>query len=121
MFKGIGQVASMLKNASQIQGRMQELQESLRRVRVQGLAGGGMVSVEMNGQQQVLACHIDPAVFASGDREMIEDLLVGAFNQALDKVRQTTAEEMSKLAGGFDLSGLGETLSKLGGPEGVRE
>ena len=83
MFKGLGQFASLMKNAHEIQGRMKEMQEALRRLKVEGTAGGGMVTIEMNGQQQVLACRIEQSLFDSGDREMVEDLVVAAVNQAL--------------------------------------
>jgi DNA-binding YbaB/EbfC family protein len=114
MFKGLGQLASLMKNAQEIQGRMKELQEALRRLKVEGTAGGGMVAIEMNGQQQVLACRIDPSLFAAGDREMLEDLVVAAVNQALDRVKQATAEQMGKLAGGLDMPGINDALSQLG-------
>ncbi|HTI52064.1 MAG TPA: YbaB/EbfC family nucleoid-associated protein [Planctomycetaceae bacterium] len=118
MLKGLGQFASLLKNAGEIQGRMQEMQENLKRVKVDGSAGGGMVTVEMNGQQQVLSCRIEESLFASGDREMVEDLIVSACNQALEKVRETAAMEMNKFAGGFDVPGLGEALARFGGNGG---
>jgi nucleoid-associated protein EbfC len=114
MFKGIGQLASLMKNAHEIQGRMKELQESLRRLKVEGTAGGGMVTVEMNGEQRVLSCRIEPALLSGGDSEMIEDLVVAAFNQALDKVKQAAAEQMGKIAGGLDMPGINDALSQLG-------
>ena len=118
MFKGLGQMASLLKNAGEMQGRMQQIQENMKRLRVTGSAGGGMVTVEMNGQQQVLSCSIEESLVKSGDREVLEDLVVSACNQALDKVRQASAEEMSKLAGGIDMPGLGEALAKFTGGSG---
>ena len=114
MFKGLGQIASLMKNAQEIQGRMKEMQENLRRLKAEGTAGGGMVTVEINGQQQVLSCRIEQSLFDAGDREMIEDLVVAAANQALDKIKQAAADEMGKLTGGLDMSGLNETLSQLG-------
>ena len=114
MFKGLGQVASLMKNAHIIQGRMKDMQEGLRRLKVEGTAGGGMVTVEMNGQQQVLSCRIEQSLFDAGDREMVEDLLAAAVNQALEKVKQATADEMEKLTGGLDMSGLRDALSQLG-------
>jgi DNA-binding YbaB/EbfC family protein len=114
MLKGLGQFASLMKNAQQIQGRMQEMQENLRRLKVEGTAGGGMVTVEINGQQQVLACRIEPSLLDAGDREVIEDLIVAATNQALEKIKQAAADEMGKLTGGLDMSGLNDTLSQLG-------
>lgn len=114
MLKGLGQIASIVKNAQEIQGRMKELQDRLRRLSVEGSAGGGMVSVEMNGQQQVVACRIDPNAFASGDREMLEDLIVAACHQAQEKVKQVTALEMEKMAGGLDLGAMNEALAQIG-------
>lgn len=114
MFKGLGQIASLMKQAQEIQGRMKEITENLRHLKVEGTAGAGMVTVEMNGQQQVLACRIEPSFFESEDREMLEDLVVAATNQAIEKSKQLAAEEMSKLTQGFDLGGMGDALSKLG-------
>ena len=114
MFKGLGQIASLMKNAQEIQGRMKDMQENLRRLKAEGTAGGGMVTVEINGQQQVLSCRIEQSLFDAGDREMVEDLVVSAVNQALDKIRQGAADEMGKLTGGLDMGGLTDTLSQLG-------
>lgn len=114
MFKGLGQLASMMKQAQEIQGRMKEMQEALRRLKIDGSAGGGMVTVEMNGQQQLLSCRIEQSLIDSKDREMIEDLVVAAVNQGLDKVKQAAADEMGKLAGGLDVPGLNDALSQLG-------
>ena len=114
MFKGIGQLASMMKQAGEIQGRMKEMQETLRRLKVSASAGGGMVKVEMNGQQQLLSCAIEQSLFESNDRELVEDLVVSAINQALEKVKLAAADEMGKLAGGLDVPGLNDALSQLG-------
>jgi len=114
MFKGIGNIASMLKQASEMQERMQEMQEVLAKRRVEGAAGGGMVTVAANGQQKILGIRIEESMLQSQDREMLEDLLVAATNQALDKAREAAAEEMSHVTGNLDLPGLGDALSKLG-------
>ena len=114
MFKGLGQIASLMKNAQEIQGRMKEMQENLRHLKAEGTAGGGMVTVEVNGQQQVLSCRIEQSLFEAGDREIVEDLVVAAANQALEKIKQTVADEMGKLTGGLDMSGLSDALSQLG-------
>ena len=114
MFKGLGQFASLMKSAHEIQGRMKDMQETLRRLKIEASAGGGMVTVEMNGQQQVLSCRIEKSLIEAGDREVVEDLVVAAVNAALEKVKQTAAEEMAKLTGGMDLPGLSETLSQFG-------
>jgi DNA-binding YbaB/EbfC family protein len=114
MFKGLSNLASLMRSAHEMQSRMAELQESLRQLRVEGSAGGGMVKVEVNGQQQVLSCRIEPELFGSGDREVLEDLIVAATNQALEKAKAAAAQEMSKLAGDVDLTGLGDMLEKFG-------
>jgi len=114
MFKGLGDVAGLLKQAQQMRGRFGEIQESLGRMRVEGNAGGGMVRVTANGQQKILGCQIDPSLWETGDREMLEDLVVAATNQALEKARGAATEEFGKLAGGLDLSNLSDMLSKLG-------
>lgn len=114
MLKGLGNFASLLKQAQEMQGRMSEMQEHLGRLKVEGTAGGGMVTVQANGQQKVLAVRIEKSLFDGDDQEMLEDLLVAATNQALEKARQAAAQEMSKITGDIELPGLAEALSKLG-------
>jgi len=114
MFKGLGQMASLVKQAQEMQGKMQAVREGLRRLKVEGSAGGGMVTIEMTGEQQVVACRIEKSLMESGDCEMLEDLVVTAVNQASEKARQASMQEMQKLTGGVDLSAFGDTLSKLG-------
>lgn len=114
MLKGLGNLASLLKQAHQIRERMSELQASLAAVRVEAQSGGGMVRVEANGQQRILACHIDPTLLETGDREMLEDLVVAAVNQALDKAREAGAQEMQRLAESMNLPGLGEAFGQMG-------
>ncbi|MEX0702916.1 MAG: YbaB/EbfC family nucleoid-associated protein [Planctomycetales bacterium] len=113
MFKGIGNLVSVLKHAGQIQGKVGELKEELAKVRVEGSAGGGMVIVEASGHHKVLAVRIDSSL-ANGDREMLEELVAAAVNQALDKAKQAAAEQMSRLAEGMDIPGLGDMLEKMG-------
>src|SRR4051794_28279060 len=96
MFKELGNFANLMKNAQAMSGKMQAMRDRLAERRVTGSAGGGMVTVEMNGQSHVLACKIDPVLFQSGDREMLEDLIVAATNQALEKVKEVAAEEMGQ-------------------------
>jgi len=114
MFKELGQFASLMKNAHEIQGRMKDMQENLRRLKAEGTAGGGMVTVEVSGQQRVLSCRIEQTLFDAGDRELVEDLVVAAVNQALEKIQQAATDEMGKLTGGLDVSHLNDALSRLG-------
>lgn len=114
MFKNLGNFASILQQAQQMQGRMKEIENNLGNLRVEGSAGGGMVRVEATGQQKLVAFHIEQSLLESGDREMLEDLLLAATNQALDKAKETASQELSKLTGDINLPGLGDALSQLG-------
>jgi DNA-binding YbaB/EbfC family protein len=115
MFGSLGNLGSLLKQAQQIGGRLEGLTQQLKLLRATGSAGGGMVEVEVNGLPEVVACRIDPALFEQHDRELIEDLVRAATNQALGKSRQLHAEAMRSLAGGLELPGLEEALAKLTG------
>ena len=118
MFKGLGDIASMIKQAKQMQGRMAEIQDSLATQRIKGSAGGGMVSVEVNGKQDVLGCDIDQSLIEGGDRELLEDLVVSAMNDAMHKSRMAAATAMKDAAGGMDIPGLEGAMSQLGlGPQ----
>ena len=115
MFGSLGNLGSLLKQAQQIGGRLENINQQLRAARAKGSAGGGLVEVEVNGLNEVLECRIDPSLFAGGDRELVEDLVRGATNQAISKARQLHADAMKGLAGGMELPGLDEALSKLTG------
>jgi len=114
MLKGLGNLATIMKQAQEMKGRMSEIQENLGKLRVEGTAGGGMVKVEATGQQQIVGCTIEQSLLDDGDREMLEDLIVAATNQALKKAQETAADEMAKLTGGMSLPGMGDVLSQLG-------
>jgi DNA-binding YbaB/EbfC family protein len=113
MFKGLSNLASLVKQAQQIGGQMQQLNSQLKERRVTGTGGGGMVEVEVNGLLEVLRCSIDDALLEQGDRELLEDLVVGAVNQAVAKGRQLHADAMKELTGGLQLPGLQEALAKV--------
>ena len=114
MFKGLGNMASLLKQAQEMQGRVRELQERLGTLRIDGTAGGGMVTVTVSGQQKVLSCKIESELVSAGDAEVLQDLVVAATNQALDSARELAQKELAELSGGMDLPGLGEALGKMG-------
>ena len=96
----------MMKQAQQMQAKMAQLQEELAKTEFEVSSGGGMVTVRMNGQQEVLAIKIDPEVFKEGDQEMLEDLVVAAVNEARRRSLDLAKEEMSKLTGGLPIPGL---------------
>ncbi|HUE14527.1 MAG TPA: YbaB/EbfC family nucleoid-associated protein [Planctomycetaceae bacterium] len=114
MFKGLTNFAAILKEAQQIQGRAEEMQAKLGQLRVEGSAGGKMVMVQASGLQRVLAIKIEPSLLEGADAEMLEDLLVSATNQALEKAAQAAADEMAKMTSQLQLPGLTEMMSKLG-------
>ncbi|GBD27326.1 Nucleoid-associated protein [bacterium HR30] len=106
MVKGIGNLGDLFAQAQQLQQRLAKAQEDLAKVTVEASAGGGMVTVQMNGKLEVLRVTIDPQVVSSGDVEMLEDLMKSAMNQAIRKAQQAVAEEMQKVTGGLKIPGL---------------
>jgi len=94
-------MADIVKQVQKVQEQLQKVQEQLERLRVEGSAGGGMVTVVANGKQEILAVKIDREVVSPDDVEMLEDLVVAAVNQALTKAQEAANEEMSKVAGGL--------------------
>lgn len=114
MFKGLGNLAGMMQQAKQLQERMGAVKERIAAMRVEGNAGGQMVRVEMTGDLRVTSVSIEPGLIAMNDREMLEDLVTAAVNQALQKAKDAAAQEMSEVAGGMNLPGMQEALSKFG-------
>jgi DNA-binding YbaB/EbfC family protein len=117
LFEGIGNLASMLKQAKEIGTRMQGVAEDLKGRRAVGSAGGGLVEIEVNGLSEVLKCRIDPSLVQPGDRELLEDLVAAATNQALEKAKLLHAEALKSLTGNMNLPGLEEAMGKLTGGE----
>lgn len=105
MTKGIGSLGDMLEQAQQLQKRLAKVQEEVGSLTVEGSAGGGMVTVVMNGKLEVVRVAIDPQVVASGDVEMLEDLVQAAVNQAVRKAQEAVAEQMRKVTGGLKIPG----------------
>jgi DNA-binding YbaB/EbfC family protein len=107
-FRGIGQLAGLLQQLPKIREEMERMQQRLAQLTAEGDAGGGMVKVRVNGKLEVLACTLSEEAFRLGDREMLEDLIRAAANQALERARQLASEEAGKMAAGFGLPpGLG--------------
>jgi DNA-binding YbaB/EbfC family protein len=98
---------AMLKQAQQLQKRMEQLQDELLEKRVEGSAGGGMVTVVVNGKGEMVDIKIDPETVDPEDVEILEDLIVAAVNQAREKAQQLAQEEMRKITGGLMPQGLG--------------
>ncbi len=104
-----------MKQAQQMGGKLEGISAELKSRRATGQSGGGMVTIEVNGLQEVLACRIDPKLLREEDRELLEDLLVAAVNDAQTKARAMHAEAMQSLAGGMNLPGLQEAMAGLTG------
>ena len=113
MFGKLFEIGSLMKQAQQFGGKMQEMNDRLKQVRVRGEAAGGMIVVEMNGLQEMISCKIEPALFQKGDVELLEDLIVGATNEAVEESRRQQMESMRSLSEGMDLGALGDTLGKM--------
>jgi nucleoid-associated protein EbfC len=113
VFKGLGNLGAILKQAQEISGRMKGLDDELRARRVTGSAGGGMVEIEVNGLIEAIRCRVDEQLLSQGDRELLEDLIVTAINQAASKAKQLHSETVKSLAGGLDVPGLDQALGKM--------
>jgi DNA-binding YbaB/EbfC family protein len=103
MFKEIGQLAGMLKQLPKIKEEVERLQQRLGQLTAEGDAGAGMVKVRVNGRLEVLACAIGEEAMRLNDREMLEDLVVAAVNQAMNKARHQATEETGKMAAALGL------------------
>ncbi|MFH1595289.1 MAG: YbaB/EbfC family nucleoid-associated protein [Pseudomonadota bacterium] len=97
---------SMMKQAQKLQAKMMEMQAELGNRTVSAQAGGGMVEAVVNGRQELVSLRIDAEVVAPDDVEMLQDLILAAVNEALNRSREMMAQEMSKLTGGMQIPGL---------------
>ena len=100
MFKG--QLGGLMKQAQQVQEKLKKTQEEIARMEVEGEAGAGFVKVTMTGRHDVRRVHIDPSLL-SDDKEMLEDLIAAAMNDAARKVEEITQTKMSGVGGGLGL------------------
>ncbi|MDH3326746.1 MAG: YbaB/EbfC family nucleoid-associated protein [Gammaproteobacteria bacterium] len=97
-----GGIGNLMKQAQQMQENMQKAQAEIANLEVTGEAGGGMVSVVMTGKHDLKRVTIDPTLMEE-DKEMIEDLLAAAVNDAVRKVEATSQDKMSGVTGGMEL------------------
>lgn len=98
--KNLGQ---LMKQAQQMQARMEEMQKKLAELEVEGQAGGGLVRVTLNGKQEMKSVKIDPSLADPKEIEVLEDLIVAASNDARAKVEAEAAKQMQSLTGGLNL------------------
>ena len=99
-----------MKNMQQIMKQAQKMQEQLQKqmaeMSVEGSSGGEMVSIKMNGLKQVLGVKIEPDAVSSGDVEMLQDLIIAAFNEAARKVDEELSGQIGNLTGGLKIPGI---------------
>jgi hypothetical protein len=93
----------MMKKAQAVQAKLQEAQEELGRLEVEGRAGGGMVSVTLNAKGELKGVRIDPSLLTPADKEMLEDLIIAAFADGKAKADRAAAEKMQALTEGLPL------------------
>jgi hypothetical protein len=114
MFKELGSMMSLLKNQGKIQEEFQKFQAQIGSIVAEATSGAGFVTAKVNGRMEVLSVRITEEAMKLNDREMLEDLITAAVNQAIVKVRQQIAEESAKMA-----AGMGLPPGMLGGAGGI--
>ncbi len=116
MFRDLPGIGAFFQHAQDVAQRFQGMTEELRTARVRGSAGGGMVQIEFNGLAQAMECHIDPTLLTSENREILEDLVTAAVNQAIAHVKQLHAERLRRATRGLPLPGLEQLMAKFISP-----
>lgn len=114
MFGGLGNMASMLKQAKQMQSKMKEMQASLESTTFEADAGAGAVRATVNGKLGLVGIKIDPDATKSGDVEMLEDLVKAAVASAQRKAADAVKEKMREMTGGMNIPGLEGMLDGAG-------
>ena len=99
--KNMSQLAGLLGNSTKIREEIERFQEKVGQMTAEGDAGGGMVQIRMNGRFEVLSCKLSDEAMA--DKELLQDLLAAAINQAIERVRRLLAEETSRMVGNMGL------------------
>ena len=94
--------SKVLETAKNMQNKMKETQESLKKIEVEGVAGGGSVKVCLNGDGELIKLYISPEIMRE-NKEILEDLIIAAHSNAKQKVKTKTSEELSKITGGIPL------------------
>lgn len=96
---------NMMKQMKDMQDRMQKMQEDLGNLEIEGQAGGGLVKATVNGKGRAMRVAIDPSLLVADEKEVVEDLIVAAINDAKTKADARAEEEISKITGGLKLPG----------------
>ena len=98
-----GNMSNLMKQAQQLQANMQRAQAEIATLEVTGEAGGGMAKVTMTGKHEVRRVVLDPSIVSSDDKDMLEDLIAAAINDAVQKLERATQEKMASVMGGMQL------------------
>jgi DNA-binding YbaB/EbfC family protein len=98
-------LSGLMKQASQMQAKMQEMQARLEAMEVEGTSGAGLVTVTLTGKGDMKRIKVDPKLADPGEMEMLEDLVVAAHTEARRRIEEIMAEEMAKVTGGMQLPG----------------
>jgi len=101
---------SIMQQAREMQEKMAKIQEGLAAKTITGSAGGGMVTVTATGKGDIVSISIEDELFAPGEKQMLQDLITAAANDAIRKARELGKQEMSSLTGGMQIPGLGNLL-----------
>ncbi|NLL13731.1 MAG: YbaB/EbfC family nucleoid-associated protein [Fibrobacter sp.] len=99
-------INKLLKQAQKVQAQMMKAQEDFQKKEVEGSAGGGMVKVVLNGANQLVSIKIDPEVVDPKDVEMLEDLIVAAHSNAMEKIKEMSESTFGSITGGLNIPGL---------------
>ncbi|WP_392563780.1 YbaB/EbfC family nucleoid-associated protein [Orbus wheelerorum] len=100
---GKGGLGNLMKQAQQMQTRMQQVQEEIAKLEVTGESGAGMVKITVNGAHSCRRVEIDPSLLTDDDKEMLEDLIAAAYNDASRRLEETQKEKMAQVTGGMQL------------------
>lgn len=100
---GKGGLGNLMKQAQQMQSRMQQVQDEIAKMEVTGESGAGMVKVTVNGAHSCRRVEIDPSLLTDDDKEMLEDLIAAAYNDASRRLEETQKEKMAQVTGGIQL------------------
>ncbi len=103
---GGGSMNKMIKQAKQVQEKIVKMQEELREREIEASSGGGVVTVKVNGKQELVSIQIKPEAVDPDDLEMLEDLVLAAVNEGIRKSQEMVSGEMAKITGGFNIPGL---------------
>lgn len=99
-------IQEMMRQAKRLQSKMEKIREEAAQRNVEGTAGGGMVTVTVNGKNEVLSVKIEREVVDPEEIEMLQDLVVAATNQALSRAQEMMEQELSKVTGGLPIPGM---------------